>query len=258
MGEIQLEFQFEENSKEKLNNSNVIRDISFDQKEILYNIMQLYNDGKPFDCDMTASELKFYQSKNADKYHIPEPKILFDVFPKQDKIKKIEPLGKLPLDDQSIDSIVVDLPFVVSQCDSPSCIDPKDGSMIIFNRFFGYYPVDNLYQSYFHWISECYRVLKPNGICVFKTQGTVSGGVQHNTPEWSFMCAQKVGFTMEDKFVLNSKARLISASKIKKQCHARKYTSYFLVFKKFTKKKNKNFNYFDLIEKYSQEENAKG
>ena len=63
MEEIQLEFQFEENSKEKLNNSNVIRDISFDQKEILYNIMRLYNDGKPFDCDMTASELKFYQSK---------------------------------------------------------------------------------------------------------------------------------------------------------------------------------------------------
>ena len=45
----------------KLNNSNVIKNISYDQKEILWNIMQLYNQGRPFDCDMTASKLKFYE-----------------------------------------------------------------------------------------------------------------------------------------------------------------------------------------------------
>lgn len=234
--------------QEKLNNSNVIRNISYDQKEILWNIMQLYNDGKPFDCDMTASELKFYKSNKSDKYTIPEPRILFDVFPKEEKIKKIEPLGRLPLEDNSIDSIVIDLPFVVSPPEAPSAKAKKDGSMIIFNRFHAYYPVDDLYESYMHWISEAYRVLKPNGTCVFKTQSTISGGVQHNTEEWSYMCAQRVGFTGEDKFILLSKARLISSGKIKKQVHARKYTSVFWVFKKTLKKKNKNFNYFDLVE----------
>ena len=233
--------------KLKLDNSNVIRNISFDQGEILWNIMQLYNDGKPFDCDMTASQLKFYGERKGSKYNIPEPKILFDVFPQEEKIKKIEPLGKLPLDDESIDSIVIDLPFVVSPPDAPSAVENKEGSSLIFKRFHGFYPVDSLYLTYYHWISEAYRVLKPNGTCCFKTQSTISGGTSHNVEEWSFMCAQKVGFTMEDKFILEAKARLISATKIKKQQHARKYTSAFLVFKKFLKKKSKNFNYFELM-----------
>ena len=237
------------NVSEKLDNSNVIRNISYDQKEILWNIMQLYNNGEPFDCDMTASKLKFYEQKKSDKFVIPEPKILFDVFPQSDKIQKIEPYGRLPLDDNSISSIVIDLPFVVSPPNAPSAVNDKEGASLIFKRFYGFYPVDDLYSTYMHWISEAYRVLKENGTCAFKCQSTVSGGVQHNVEEWSFMCAQKVGFTMEDKFILEAKARLISASKIKKQCHARKYTSSFLVFKKTLKKKNKNFNYFDLIEK---------
>ena len=238
----------------KLNNSNVIKNTSYDQKEILYNIMRLYNDGKSFDCDMTASKLKFYTySKNA-KYNIPEPKYLFDVYPQEEKIKKIEPLGRLPLEDNSIDSIVIDLPFVVSPPNAPSAKSNKEGSMIIFNRFSSYYPVDDLYESYFHWISEAYRVLKENGTCIFKTQSTISGAVQHNTEEYSYMCAQKVGFTAEDKFYLLAKARLISSGKIKKQQHARKYTSVFWVFKKTLKKKSKNFNYFDLIDRMQKKE----
>ena len=85
----------DENDSEpkKLDNSNIIRNISFDQSEILHNIMHLYNNDEPFDCDMTASELKFYQKVKGNKYVIPEPKILFDVFPKEEKIKKIEPYG---------------------------------------------------------------------------------------------------------------------------------------------------------------------
>ena len=74
---------------EKLNNSTVIKNISYDQKEILYNIMQLHNDGKPFEADMTASTLGFYKTKKNDKYVIPEPKILLDVFPQRKDIIKI-------------------------------------------------------------------------------------------------------------------------------------------------------------------------
>lgn len=242
-------------TKEELNNDTIIKNISYDQNEILWNIMQLYNEGKPFECDMTASELKFYEGKGG-KYDIPTPKILFDVFPKDERIKKIEPLGRLPLEDNSIDSIVIDLPFVIS---GEAKTKRSDCTMLIYSRFHGYYPADDMYESYFHWISEAYRVLKENGICVFKTQSTVSGGVQHNTEEFSFMSAQKVGFTIEDKFILEAKARLISPGKYKKQMHARKYTSVFYVFQKTLKKKNKNFNYFDLIEKeYVKEANRYG
>ena len=123
-------------AKRRLTSDTVVKNITFDQKEILHNIMELYNNGEPFDCDMTASSLKFYEEQHGDAYVIPEPKILFDVFPQQDKIKKIEPLGKLPLDDNSITSIVIDLPFVVSPPEAPSAKSDRDGASMIFKRFF--------------------------------------------------------------------------------------------------------------------------
>lgn len=56
-----------------------------------------------------------------------------------------------------------------------------------------------------------------------------------------------MGFYCVDKFILQSKARLVSSSKYKKQCHARKYTSVFYVFQKSPKMLNK-YNYFNLIQ----------
>ena len=184
----------------ELNNDNVVRNISFDQSEILYNIMQLYNNGEPFECDITASELKFYKRTKGDNYDIPEPKILMDVYPQRDDIFQITPFEKLPLEDESISSIVVDLPFVISPHTSPSSINPKDGSMLIFKRFSGFYPVGEMYENYYWWMKECQRVIKPNGIIVWKTQSTVSGGIQHSTEEFSFMCANKLGLYTIDKF----------------------------------------------------------
>lgn len=231
---------------DKLNNSTIIKNISFDQKEILWNIMQLHNNGLPFECDMTASSLKFYEPKKSDKYTIPEPKILMDVYPQRDDIIKINPYEELPLENNSISSIVIDLPFVVSPLNSPSSINKKDGSNIISNRFASFYPVSDLYSQYKWWIDEAYRVLNDNGICVFKCQSTVSGGIQHWVEEYSFMCAMNAGFYVKDKFILEAKARLIASSKYKAQQHARRFTSVFWVFEKGNKKGDK-FNYFNLI-----------
>lgn len=230
---------------EKLNNSGVIRNISFDQKEILFNIMQLHNDGKPFEADMTASTLGFYKQNKNDEYNIPEPKILMDVFPQREDIIKIEPYKPLPLEDNSVESIVCDLPFVVSPQNAPSCQKKEKGSNIIFNRFYSFYPATDMFKQYKFWIDELYRVLKPNGICVFKTQSTVSGGLQWQTSEFSFMCAINAGFYPLDKFILEAKARLISG-KIKSQKHARRFTSDFWVFKK-DDKKAKKIDYFGYL-----------
>lgn len=242
--------------KELLTNDNIIKNISFDQSEILYNIMKLYNDGNPFDCDMTASKLKFYEGHGKGyKYSIPLPKILFDVFPQDERVQKIEKWGPLPLNDKSIHSIVVDLPFVISPANSPSAINPKNGSQLIANRFAAYYPVDNLYYSYYHWIKECFRVLDEGGICIFKEMSMISGGIRHNTDEFSFMAAEKIGFKMIDKFILEAKARLISNAKMKNgQVHSRNYTSQFLVFKKESKFKSKEFKYYELLDKCEEME----
>lgn len=240
-------------TKEELNNSTIIKNISFDQKEILYNIMQLHNDGKPFDCDITASTLKFYEEKPNDKYNIPEPQYLFDVYPQFERVGKITPFQKIPLEDESIDSIIIDLPFVISPHNAPSAKNPKEGSSLISKRFSSFYPVGELYENEYWWLKEAFRILKPNGICVFKMQSTVSGGVQIWSVPFAFMAAQRLGFYVKDEFILEAKARLISAGKYKAQQHARKFTSTFWVFEK-AEKKVKKTNLFTVLENCENQE----
>ena len=243
------------NEAEKLNNANIIKNVSYDQTEILHNIGIIYNNGSDqFDADMTASTLGFY-GKGRGKYEIPEPKVLMDVCPTREDILKIEKWGKLPLEDKSIKSLVIDLPFVISPANAPSAVTDKDGASLIYKRFAGYYPVDNLYLSYYHWLSEASRVLEDGGICIFKCQSCISGGIRHNIEEFSFMAAQRLGFKMEDKFTLVAKARLISPNKYKSgQKHSRSYTSQFLVFIKDPKKKSKDFFFEDMLDRCEREE----
>ena len=48
------------NETEKLSNANIIKNVSYDQTEILHNIGVIYNNGSDqFDADMTASTLGF-------------------------------------------------------------------------------------------------------------------------------------------------------------------------------------------------------
>lgn len=230
----------------KLTNDNIIRNTSFSQKEILKNIMSLYNDNNPFDCDITASSLKFYEKGKKDDYDIPLPKHLFDVYPQSDNIKQITPFQKLPLEDNSMGSIVFDPPFVISPKTCKSIMENKEKSCLIHKRFASFYPVSELYYNYYWWIKECYRTLKNNGLLIVKCMSTVSGGYQHNSEEFVFMSAMNMGFYCLDKFILQSKARLISSGKYKKQCHSRKYTSVFYVFQKNPKMLNK-FNYFEML-----------
>lgn len=229
----------------KWTNDNVVRNLSLDQREILHNIIEMHNNGEPFECDITASEMQFYRPKG--KFVIPEPKYLFDVYPQRDDIVKIEPDGRIPLEDNSVSSVVCDLPFVVSTPIKES--NDNDGACLIFKRFHGYYPVYNLYWSYAHWLSECYRILKDDGILIWKCQNTVSGGKFYATEEFSWQEAEKLGFYTLDKFTLAAKARLISG-KVKTQQHARNYLSVFWVFKK--NGRIKTIDYYGLINKAEQ------
>ena len=223
--------------KSELNNSNIIKNISTDQSEILYNVMQLFNNGEPFDCDMTASTLSFYKQKKGEKYEIPCPKILFDVYPQTPETVKITPFEKLPLENDSIHSIVVDLPFLVQPKNAPSVL-AQEGNRIC-QRFSRWYPASEFYENAYWWLKECGRVLEENGIVVWKMQNSVSGGKQCWFTYFSHIAALDNGFVMEDEFVLEAKNRMISAGKYKKQAHARKYTSLFMVFRKDTKNTRK-------------------
>lgn len=228
-------------TEKRLNNSNIIKNISYDQTEILHNIGVLYNNGSDqFDADMTASSLGFYGKGKGYDYCIPEPKILMDVCPTREDIIKITPFNKLPLEDNSINSIVCDLPFVISPKTCKSVVEKKEGANMISNRFSSFYPANELFENIYWWEKECFRVLKEGGILIWKMQSTVSGGRQVWSTPFSFITATKIGFYPIDEFILIAKARLIASSKIKEQKHARKYTSTFYVFKKDKKLSEKN------------------
>ena len=95
------------------------------------------------------------------------------------------------------------------------------------------------YENIYWWINECARVIKDMGVIIWKMQSSVSGGLQHLLSEFSLLCAADANLYTIDRFNMLAKARLISASKIKKQMHSRKYTSDFWVFQKNEKKDKK-------------------
>lgn len=219
----------------------VIKSISYNQHEILYNIMQLYNNGNGFDCDMTYSKGKFYGSFQIKKgngltesINIPKPKYKFDVCPQTEDTVQIEPMKPLPLEDNSIESIVVDLPFVISK--GPSLLKCNKGSNLIHQRFSSFSNYKDLIKNYYHSLQESFRVLKNDGILIWKCQRTITGSKTLNSPEITWFFSESLGFDCIDPFQLIAKNRLISG-KIKKQQHSRSYTSTFYVFKKSSKKK---------------------
>jgi tRNA G10 N-methylase Trm11 len=78
---------------------------------------------------------------------------------------------------------------------------------------------------------EAYRVLKPNGVLIVKCQDEVSANKQRLTHVEIITGYESLGFYTKDLFVLVRTNRA-GVSRLKKQEHARKNHSYFIVFLK--------------------------
>jgi hypothetical protein len=232
---------------DNIKNEELIKSISYDQNEIIYNILKLYNNGNTVDCDPTFSIGKFYEQ--SEEFFIPKPKYKFDVEPVLPDVQKIEPLGEFPLEDNSIGSILIDPPFIIGCGPSTSKPQDKDNKNNVMNRrFSAYCSIQDLFESYYYQLYEAYRVLKPEGICIFKCQTTITCSTFYNVPGYVWMIAEQLGFHTMDIFTLLAKNRLIGHWK--KQQHARSYSSNFIVFKKSDLKKFKPVNYFKWSENY--------
>ena len=229
----------------------VIKNINTDQHRILADIMHLYNNDEGFELDPTYSKGNFYgdfkwvnEDGEKETYTIPQPKYKMDVYPLAEDVQKLEIMGDFPLEDESVKSINIDLPFVISV--GPSMGNGNKNSNITSNRFSAFYPVSNLVETYYHFLKEAYRVLKEDGILVWKCQRTITGGKTLNSPEMSWLFAESLGFDCVDAFYLEGKTRLISG-KVKHQEHSRSYVSVFYVFKKSHRKK------IDYLTSFSEE-----
>jgi len=197
----------------------VIKSISYNQEEIIVNIMKLYGIQR-IELDPTYSKGVFYK-------HIQKPKYIYDLYPQVPECKKAD-CRKLPFGSETLDSIMFDPPFTAG---IPNSSKFSEKSNIIPNRFGSVKSsiAKELWTFYYDSLLEFYRLLRPKGILIFKCQDTVSAGKQFLSHVQIINMAYSIGFYPKDLFVLLAKYRVLS-SKHKNQQHSRKYHAYFLVF----------------------------
>jgi len=194
----------------------VVPSYSFSQEIIITNIMKLYDIDR-FYIDVCYSKGNFY------KHDIPEPVFKYDIEPKTKDTIKCDS-RKLPHENDSAKSIMFDPPFLT--------VFQKKGESVIKDRFGFYNTLEELYSMYCDSLSEFYRVLKPGGIVVFKCMDFVCSGKQNWSHVHVFNMASIIGFYPLDFFICLSKTVMLNKSLKFTQRHARKYHSYFWVFKK--------------------------
>ena len=204
----------------------MIKSISCSQDEIIKNIINLHAPNNKIDCDPTYSKGNFYK-----KTCIVPPQYKYDIQPQIDGVEYGDS-RELPLPDESISCMMFDPPFLATTGLSLNA----NGDNNIINKRFGVYPNEKeLHQFYIDSIVEAYRVLKPNGILIFKCQDKVSSGKQYMSHCFIYNEAIKVGFYPKDLFILLAKNRLVADWQVKNQKNARKFHSYFWVFQKSNK-----------------------
>lgn len=200
----------------------LVKSVSFDQGEILRNILKLHVPEGKIDCDPTFSTGAFYNGTGIEK-----PELRFDISPQAAGVEKAD-ARSLPLPDNSLSCMILDPPFLATKGKS---LREGDGNRI--NRRFGVYPDEkSLHQCYAEMLREAHRVLKPDGILIFKCQDKVSSGKQYMTHVFVMDTAVEAGFYPKDLFVLVAKNRLVADWQTRNQKHARKFHCYFWVFQK--------------------------
>ena len=204
----------------------LIKSISYDQGEIIRNILKLYVPEGRIDCDPTYSTGSFYKGTG-----IEPPNLRFDIKPQADGVVEAD-ARHLPLEEGSISCLMLDPPFLATTGKSL-----LEGTGNRINRRFGVYPDEkSLHQMYRDIIWEAYRVLKKDGILIFKCQDKVSSGKQYFTHVFVMDTAVETGFYPKDLFVLLAKNRLMADWQIRSQKTARKFHCYFWVFQKSSRR----------------------
>lgn len=212
---IQLAMQWGE---EKINHSNWVLSLRFDEERILRDICNLYLNGKVPNADVTYSTGNMW--KNFDK-----PILKFDIDPQLPGVFYAD-CRDLPLENNEVESIMFDPPFVFRECLT------NTGITVI--RFGSFYSESDLLSFYRESMWEFYRVLVDEGILIFKCQDVCSSGKQYWTHNNIYNISKDIGYIMEDLFVLGRNS-ILWGKQWKRQNHARKNHCYYLVLRKIKK-----------------------
>lgn len=203
----------------------LIKSISYDQQEIIGSILDLH-------CQTSIELDPTYGRGNFYKGNFEEPKLKFDLSYQMEGVEKAN-AKDLPLDDNSLSTIMFDPPFLATKGKS---LKIDNGSNKINKRFTVYPTEKELHQFYIDALREFYRILKPGGILIFKCQDKVSSGKQYFSHNFIINEAERIGYYTRDLFILLAKNRIVANWQLKNQKNARKYHSYFIVFEKSSRR----------------------
>lgn len=206
----------------------VIKSISNNQQKILADILRLHSYNKEIDADLTYSVGGFYKNCN----YLCEPRMKYDMFPQASDVAALREVERI--ETGGLYTVVCDPPFTVSQ--GPSLTETGrttlEGSNMTSSRFGCFSSIKEMENSFSYLLEQSYRILKQkNGILIFKIQPTVTSGKQYFANLFVCNTAIQLGFELVDEFILIGNRRILS-SKHSNQQHARKYHSYFYVFRK--------------------------
>ena len=194
----------------------LIRSISYRQDIILQSIIHLYLPAGKIQLDPCYNKGRFYESGI-----VPEPDYIFDITPLYAKVKYAD-CCKLPLDNNSIDSVIFDPPFITY---------PGKNLYKPLRRYGAFRTYGDLKKMYKASLKEFFRILKTNGILIVKCQdGTFGPDITFTHIDAVVLPCRSIGFKELDLFILLSNQRIENRNG--NQRHSRKYHSYFIVFKK--------------------------
>ncbi len=203
----------------------VIKSTSYDQMEILDNIIGLHLDAPTFDVDLTYGNGRFYSGG------IPMPLHRFDIDDTLDNLTESRSSSDTGLPDNTTTSCIFDPPFLTYVRRNRT----GNSSMVMARRFSGYWSLDELEEHYERTIMEASRILQHKGVMVIKCQDIIHN---HRLIPIHVSCinwAVKHGFRMKDMFIQIAKHRMPMSNRRGTQKHARVFHCFWLVLQRWRK-----------------------
>lgn len=182
------------------------------EQDCLKAILEIHNNGNTFECDPMFNKGYFYKT-------IERPRFIFDITPLVEGCIRAN-AECLPIADASIGSIVLDPPFMI-------CTRESQRNFYSSKTHSYYSSLQDMITGYTKIIKEASRVLKKNGLLVFKCQDyTDSKTVMSHCLVYNI--ATSLGFYAKDLAILNIPKSKVYNGKTK-QRHLRKVHTYFWV-----------------------------
>lgn len=239
-----------ENGSKRVAGGNPTSDLVFsaqsgDNADLFARILHLHVPRGATIADVTFGQGTFWKNVRGEEYNLLasdiDAKSGHGIFPSHPiEVQTGIDCRKLPYGNNTLDAVVLDPPYMEGLYRAVTSHLAGSGTHASFRHAYSNgKPTDEegpkwhdaVVDMYIKAGAEAYRVLKRDGILIVKCQDEVSANKQRLTHVEIITAYESLGFYSKDLFVLMRMNRA-GVSRLKKQEHARKNHSYFLVFQK--------------------------